>query len=372
MSDDLGAIAELGGAAAVELAASTLTEHGRSTATCRNCGAPLFGAYCSVCGQERETHRRSVLGLVHELFSEITSFDSRILRTVVALLFRPGELALAFHEGRTRRYMPAVRLYLFASLLFFLTMSLTGIALVQIQLREVPNAYFVKALPHGGVVVVANGNGEGGPIPAVAAHRAAELSPGPHTGLSTKVFFFAPLGGFRQNISAQGWAQIAETKKQVLHAVGNDKHGWMARNALAMVEKLARDPAALNGPLTVWIPRLFFLLLPLFALLLALFYVRQRRKFLFVDHLVFSLSVHSFVFALLIVALGAAQVLPGGVVARLFFFAMAAYVFLALKRFYGQRWAMTAVKFIALSVVYSVFFLLPGLLLVLATGIIEG
>jgi hypothetical protein len=373
MGDDLGAIAELGGAAAVGLVASAVSEHGAATGKCKNCGTPMFGEYCAACGQERDTHRHTLPYLLHHFFGELGSFDSRVLRTAFALLFRPGELPLSFHEGRTRRYMPAVRLYLFVSLLFFLTLSLTGIALFQIELREVPNAYTVRAQPNGGIVVVSNGHA-GSLIPANMTRKIRDksLSPGVHSGLAPAVHFFSPIGRFHQQLTPEDWARLAQIKSTVLHAVGNDPRGWMARNALATVEKLARDPAALNGPLTTWIPRLFFLLLPLFAILLAIFYVRQRKKFYFVDHLVFSLSVHSFVFAVLIVAIGAAQLLAGGSVAKLFFLVLAVYLFVALKRFYGQGWVITGVKFATLSFIYVVFFLIPALVLVAITGMIEG
>jgi hypothetical protein len=72
------------------------------------------------------------------------------------------------------------------------------------------------------------------------------------------------------------------------------------------LRELATDPAALNDPLGLWIPRVLFLLVPAFALLLALFHMGLRKKFLFVDHLVLSLDLHSFVFvALMIAALAA-------------------------------------------------------------------
>jgi hypothetical protein len=372
MSDDLGAIAELSGAAAIELAASTLAERGARPGKCKNCGAPVLASYCAVCGQERETHRHSLVRLLHDVASELGSFDSRLLKTVVALLFKPGELPLAFREGRTRRYMPALRLYLFSSLLFFLVLSAAGIALFQIELQEVPNAYSVKAMPNGGVSVVSNGKLT--PMPAVVANKLHDksLAPGSHSGLTSNVHFFAPIGRYHQRITPEGWARIAELKAEILKAVGNDRHGWMARNALATVEKLARDPAALNGPLTTWIPRVFFLLLPLFALLLALFYWRQHRKFYFVDHLVFSLAFHSFVFALLIVAIVAAQILAGGFVAWLVFGAVGLYLLLAMKRFYSQGWVISVIKFGALSFIYMIFFLMPALVFVLVTGIIEG
>jgi len=373
MPDDFGAIAELGGAVAIEMVATTLAERGYATGICHNCGAPMIAAYCAACGQERDTHRRSLWGLLHDLVADIASFDSRILRTVVALIGRPGELPLAFREGRTRRYVPAVRLYLFSSLLFFLTLSLSGIALIQIELQELPNAYAVKTLPNGEVIVISHGR-TSRPIPASVAATTGDksLSAGVHSGMTTSVHFFGRIGTFHQRISPAGWTQIEQIKTSVLRAVGNDRNGWMAKNALATIEKLGRDPAALNGPLTTWMPRFFFLLLPLFAALLGVFYVRHRKQFYFVDHLVFSLAMHSFVFAILIVAIGAAQVLPGGRVAELIFLAIAVYLFLALKRFYLQGWVVTSFKFAVISFVYVVFFLAPALLFVLLTGLVAG
>src|SRR5205807_6307443 len=108
------------------------------TVACTNCAEPLIGPYCAVCGQERDAYRRSVRELFGALFEELAGFDSRILRTMRALLVQPGELPLAFHEGRTRRYVPALRLYLFVSLLFFLFLSVSGIALLQFELVASP------------------------------------------------------------------------------------------------------------------------------------------------------------------------------------------------------------------------------------------
>jgi hypothetical protein len=372
MSDEFGAITELGGAAALELAASALAERGAKPARCKNCGAPVLASFCGVCGQERETHRHSLWHLVHDVASELGSFDSRVLRTVIALLFKPGELPLAFREGRTRRYMPALRLYLFTSLVFFVVLSVADIALVQIGLQEVPNAYTVKALSNGRVTVLSSGKVTSMPAAVNFGTHDTNLSPGAHSGLVPDVHVFARIGKYYRPLSREGWARIAQLKAEILHAVGNDRNGWIAGNALATVEKLARDPAALNGYLTTWIPRVFFLLLPLFALLLGLFYWRQRRKFYFVDHLVFSLAFHSFVFAVLIIAVGAAQIIAGGVVAEVFFLALGLYLLLAIKRFYGQGWVISVIKFAAVSFIYTVFFLTPALLFVFVRGIIEG
>ncbi len=382
MTDDLGAIGELGGAAAIELVAARLAERGRAPDKCRNCGTSVIGPYCAACGQERDTHRESVFSLLHDLFADIASFDSRILRTATALLVRPGELPRAFHEGRTQRYMPAVRLYLFVSLLFFLTLSVTGIALVQVELREVPHAYVVKNAPNGDFLIVTPGGKtraisgadvreamkEGGK----SSYTVQSLTPGDHSSIAPNIHFFKREGGYHQSFSPAGWARLESLKAQILKAVGNDPHSWMAKNALATIEKLGHDPAALNGPLTTWIPRVLFLLLPLYALLLAIFYIRQRRQFFFVDHLIFSLSIHTFMFAVLIAAVGAAQLLSGGLVAWLVLLAMSLYIFLSMKRFYGQGWFITTLKFCVISFIYTVAFLVPAMFFVLFAGLIEG
>src|SRR5512140_80271 len=132
--EEFEAILETSGAAAVEVAASALVERGGKTPPCPNCSRPMLGPYCAVCGQPLNTHRRSLGHLLKELVKDIASFDSRILRTGKALLVQPGELPQAFREGRTQRYVPSIRLYLFISLLFFLFLGATGIALVQFNL----------------------------------------------------------------------------------------------------------------------------------------------------------------------------------------------------------------------------------------------
>ena len=132
MTGDVDGIIERGGAAAGRMAASVLAECGAQTRKCANCAAPLIGPFCAVCGQEHDAHRRTIIGLLHDLVTDIVNFDSRILRTARALLLQPGELACAFREGRTRPYVPPVRLYLFVSLLFFLVLAFTNIGILQI------------------------------------------------------------------------------------------------------------------------------------------------------------------------------------------------------------------------------------------------
>jgi hypothetical protein len=383
--DELEAILETGGAAAVEMAASALLERGGQVGHCANCGHPMIGPYCAVCGQPLNTHRRSLGHLLHEVFKDIASFDSRILRTVKALLVEPGELPKAFREGRTQRYMPAIRLYLFVSLLFFLFLSATGIAIVQLDLKV--DTFKLVADKAGNITKIANGvqkpmegfkaDAKGNvyvaeedvphiPVPGLKAN-------GEKTDTITNTArFFQRIGASHAKLSAEGQAALAQLRADAAKEHEHSKSQWVATEVAETMDKLQSDPAALNGPMMVWIPRILFLLLPLFALLLVAFYWRQRREFFFVDHMVFSLTMHTFFFAILIAAAIAAQFIPGKWVAWFVVAVLGTYLLLSLKKFYGQSWIRTGLKFAGISFIYTFFLLMPALFGALVASVVAA
>jgi hypothetical protein len=360
---DFEAILETGGAAAVEFAAAAIAEHGGKTGQCANCREPLLGPYCAVCGQPRDIHRRSFGGLLKDFVQDVASFDSRILRTARALLFKPGELARAYHEGRTQPFVPAVRLYLFVSLMFFLLLSMTGIALIQFEMQSNPLAVQIDAKGHPYVAA----DGERQALP----QRYADGNL--HYNFNTRISFFSRLGSIRPHIPADARQRMLDKLHDRTQRAA-ERGRWITQGINSGLGKLMADPASLNGPITSWVPRVLFLLLPLFALLLAAFYWRQRGTFLFVDHLVFSLSFHSFVFALLMGAALVAQVLPSIAVDWVVVAVVPVYLLLAMRRMYRQSWIWTGVKFTALSTIYTLFFLLPafGMIISLAVFGVEG
>ncbi len=330
MSGDFEGLVELGGAAAVE--AAVLAAHGRPHVNCPNCGEKFAGPYCAHCGQERDTHRRTIRHLLHDFFEDILSFDSRILRTARALVSQPGELSCAFREGRTQAYVPPIRLYFFVTLLFFLILSVSGIAILKLDIvahkLTAEEAAQIKSR-----VVVAQTKVDAAEERAAAGKDASSLninlvgSATPAVGdifPSLKTHFFAPIDTSPKPIAPEVQRGIDLVKKRFDQAQkemakedkgkGDKTGSWIMEHFLATMTTLAHDPTAINGPLTNWIPRALFLLLPIFAGLTALFHWRQRKDYFFVDHLVFSLNIHSFAFVVLIAAVWLAQVLTGGTV----------------------------------------------------------
>jgi hypothetical protein len=293
-------------------------------------------------------------------------------------------LSLAFREGRTQRYVPAVRLYLFVSLIFFLFLSLTHTAILQLELVTTSHRYFTDA--KGGVFIQENdvtkpmdglkadkdGNvfadtGEDGPrTPLYAMKADGRVS----HDLSAQPYFFSRVRPPHKKMTAD-LREVLDHQHAMLTALplGGSLKAWLEGHLDHVLEGLASDPTAVNGPLTEWIPRVLFVLLPVFAMILGLFYWRQRKDFYFVDHMVFSLNMHSFGFAMILVAIILTRLISGGIAAQIALYAIALYLFLAMKRFYRQGWVWTAIKFLAVSFVYGALFLAPALLGVLLASL---
>ena len=86
---------------------------------CLNCGDPVSQNYGPACGQSTEDRRRSLLNLLGEFASEFLSLDGRHLKKS-AKLGSPGRLTQLYLKGKRASFVPPVRIYFVASLLFFL------------------------------------------------------------------------------------------------------------------------------------------------------------------------------------------------------------------------------------------------------------
>lgn len=91
------------------------------TSSCPNCAETLAGNYCHRCGEKRpEARDLTVRHFLHDAAQELTSLDSKLFRTVIALLFRPGFLTLEWIRGRRSHYLKPLNLCLavFAASIF--------------------------------------------------------------------------------------------------------------------------------------------------------------------------------------------------------------------------------------------------------------
>ena len=86
---------------------------------CRNCGAPAGGKYCPECGQDTAPHPPTAREFLHEFAAHYVAIEGSLWITLKKLAV-PGALTLEYFAGRKRRYVHPLRLYLTASVVFFL------------------------------------------------------------------------------------------------------------------------------------------------------------------------------------------------------------------------------------------------------------
>ena len=289
---------------------------------CRNCGAELHGVYCGQCGQEYIEDKRPARKLLRELIRDEFQFNSRIKRTIWPLLFKPGFLTGEYLAGRRARYLPPLRAYLFVSFIMF--------GLITLAARRAHFDPLGRALSH-----------------AEAKQDTVQLTiQTPHDTTEVMVDPSLTREQLGDTVSAALSRDAADTAGRSLTS--------FERAARDGAIKMIKEPERFLQQLLQRTAQVMFLLLPLFALILKLLYLRRQR--LYLEHLIFSLHWHAQAFLML--ALWTAGTLSGWAWLQpwltLFLLAIPVYLIMAMKRNYGQGWRKTLAKFLLLSGGYGV------------------
>ncbi len=367
---------------------------------CRNCDTPLTADFCPECGQLDRDLNRPIWTLMVDSADALFDIDSRIFRTIMPLILLPGHLTKSYNEGKRARYLPPVRLYIMASILFFLTVSIADIAILKIEFfpRESTEGLTIEDLDPEQVTPFdeassgpsSEDESEGGDESqdvlgdsaddvALSNSRNGDVIIGDF-GFDLEIKMFAPADPSENSVPLppdafqEAIEGLAANRDEALKTVDREGAGMelatleFAEDVLRGFQVAVQDPRALNKEINIWLPRAMIFMLPIFALLLRLFY--WGRKQYLMDMLVFSLHFHSYIF-LVITFFIAAQILIGSAAsAWMFALAVPVYLFVALKVTSGQGIIRTFFKFIFLSFIYSIL-LNVAMLGILLVGLSE-
>ena len=89
---------------------------------CLNCGhlLDISDKYCPNCSQINSTKKPSLRDFVSEFFGSIISYDSKLLKTLAALLLHPGKITKDYLKGQRVSYTNPFRFLLSLAIIYFL------------------------------------------------------------------------------------------------------------------------------------------------------------------------------------------------------------------------------------------------------------
>ncbi len=381
---------------------------------CENCGTPLAGEFCAQCGQHAIDYRRSLFRVLLDALDSFLNWDTKFLHSLNVLLLRPWGLTNDFNAGRRARYVHPLRLYLIASIIFFLLArainwdtpasvdltpqdrtelvaslaKLTGPesplspeqreqieaartkiaeaqgALTDAERGELKKAFraFVKSTVRKNIT----------PEERVKMSRMIARIPEPRQRYSrSSNSFNRHRAGrpARRQPHPSAFRRSRRNRHKFHLTVGPDDddktpfEAWLERQIKEKIgedgtrAKLFMDTVRSN------IPAMMLCCIPLFAFILKMLYIRQRRYY--VEHLVYALHIHSFLYvgghhhlaALDGRQANGARVLSGWIIG-LMSCAIVVQIFRSIRRVYGQGWFFSTVKFLFGGLIYFIILVL--------------
>lgn len=363
MSDEFGSTVDSAFEHAAADAAAGLAGKGGpvTDANCLNCGAPLAGEFCHECGQSGHSIRRPFWSLLGESLETFFSIDGRIARTLPDLVLRPGKITRAYLDGKRARFIPAFRLYVLASLIFFVIMPLVTGQGLNINVGNAASMEDARAAVEQDY---ADGElTEAEYTEAIAAlNQVEEMWKGGIPGL-IPLERTAAEPDENGDVPPEGeWEGIMP--KSAMDAVR--EAGAQGDEDAARFAEVASDPRRLFARTLEWVPRLMFVMLPLYALLLAAVYF-WRRQFLFFDHLIVSLHFHSALFFAMSVGFLASLLIGAGWVVLALIVYSNWYLY-RLNRFVYARGRLSSVLRVATLDALYFFILMSALLAAVILG----
>ncbi len=331
-------------------------------ATCRNCGAPLAGRYCSSCGQAAHLHR-SMASLGHDLLHSVFHFDGKFFRTIPELVLYPGRLTRRYIDGERAKFVSPLALYLFMVFLMYAVFGLAGQSTLQTVPRDVAAGFTAENAPNGA---------------AQQGYRAALEKTRSEIESVEQELADTDLAAERRAELTRRLTQL-ESSQAAIDAV--------ARGDWNRLDQLGQEAAAGAEPKNIWIRALeefrdnpsfvafklktngykySWLLVPLSIPFVWLLFARRRDVLLY-DHAVFvTYSISFMMMVMIVAALAQAAGVGARIVEQAVPLVAVVHMYRQLRGAYGLSRAGTAVRLVfllfAAAIVLSIFLTLLLLL----------
>ncbi len=279
----------------------------RTEKECLNCGHTVEHLFCSKCGQKNVEIKENFWHLALHYVTDYFHFDSKLLHSIKPLMLKPGFLPKEYMEGRRAKYINPIGSLIFLSTIFF-------------------------------IIFLSIGKGNKGIV----------MNP-----MSTKV-----VDSVQNQLKTD--SSLSKLKDSVKVNIGNKT---LNNKISAKVKELLSEGHESEREIFLEkfkhnFPKVMVLLIPFLSFFLWFIYI--RKHILYVEHLIFVIYTHCFVYLLLTIS-----VLFSLIWEPLFpwsFFIILIYIVASMKYFYQQSLLKTIFKFFFVSLCYSLL-LVFGLIL---------
>ncbi len=345
---------------------------------CPNCSTEEVGKYCPNCGQFNKDYNKPLKEIFSDLMDSI-NLDIRLIKTLVPFFFKPGYLTQEYFKGKRRRYVPPMRMYILFSVLFFFLAKFTDLDSLK-EMGKVTGNSMTDSINHEVSMAITEAENQ---FKIGIEQAGIPLD-------SSNVVYAEVLKDtakwFPKNVQ---WT--TETNRDTTQRSLND---FSPEEIQKLKDEIEADTTlskgvkeVVGGTLNVtekmdlfWDKFLnnasyvLFLLMPFFALILAL--TLWRSKKLYVHHLIFSINYHSFIFGFssLLIVLG--MILPEKLVPYLsyLFWGYPLYLMFGIRRFYKRSIVGAFFKTFGITLLYSLIISIVVIIIIVFTakGFYEG
>ncbi len=306
-----------------------MAHHKNKLPECANCGFKFESAdnYCPSCGQENHDIRLPLMHHIYEVFEGLLHLDSKSFRSAKKLILHPGSMSKEFNSGKRVQFVAPLRFYIFVSFFFFLILSIKPFYTEEENKKDV--GLSMKFLTEGDAIKDYERNRfSKEELDSITKFR-TELSINELRGLSDK--------------------QIDSLVK----AKGMDIN-WVNKYVVTKFSKIARgEEEKFWHSILKNISYSMFILMPVFALVLMLFYKRNMKYY--VESLVLSIHYHIDIFLVFGILIFIGKFGPfSGWLILLGILYIPIYLYFMLRNYFNQGVFVTITKVILIKVIHFI------------------
>jgi len=359
---------------------------------CRNCGHPLdiSDKYCPNCSQANSTKKLTIKDFVDEFFSTLISYDSKLLKTLSALLLRPGRISKDYINGKRVSYTNPFRFLLSLSIIYFLMLNFSGnlsqydklgannknstfnalnnldedFSLSdEIDLDNIDNSEAIQGIKLLDSLDLINKYKQS----EKEKDSLIEADPKKYFNEINSKSFWDRFNKKREFFSILIDKKELYTFDDIYKEYGIEKstENEYSFNTSRSIKRIEQQPGSFAHDLISKLPFFVFFFLPIFTLFISLIYI--RKKYTYTDHLIFSFHNQSLLFILLTISYIIDSIFDI-ITSWIFLLIFSVYLYKSMRNFYEQGRFKTILKYMFLNTVFFYLLLFAAILLIVGSA----